>query len=147
MFANLVAELASEFTNKVDFVRALQQKFTQDKDRLSWGSEGFKTQFKDDVGPGNSPNQVRHYVGGLYAGFQLGSFLGNLAANFRELQVGRDRFPPSKGWPDVPAPYVSPSGEADMALNDVATAHGGALVSGDLKPDGLADKIRQDVCN
>ena len=112
----------------------------------SRGREGSKPQFKDDVGPGNSPNQVRHYVGGLYAGFTLGNGLGELAANFREINVSGETLPNKGGWPEVPKPYVSPSGEADMRLNAVSAPHGVDLKVGRLKPADVADKIRKEVC-
>jgi hypothetical protein len=71
--------------------------------------------------------------------------LGNLAMNLREMHVSGEAYP-SKGWPSVPKPSVTPSGEADMRLNAVASDHGVGLMSGRLKPAELADKIRQEVC-
>jgi len=146
MFANIVAETAAESGSPADFVNKLWDKFAQDKDRLAWGSTGFKQAFKDDVGPDNSPNQVRHYVGGLRSGFVLGIF-GNVAANLRESQgVGFDDTNPQRKNPTPRTNPLTPSNEADRRLNAVSTSHGKALMSGTIKPVDLPANILADVC-
>lgn len=65
MFANIVVIIAAELKDAGDFVNRMMEMFAQDEDIYDRGSEGFKPKFRDDVGPENTPNQVRHCVGGL----------------------------------------------------------------------------------
>lgn len=145
MFAIIVAGLAND-SDPEQFVNAVWDQFAQDQDINKWGSDGFKDTFKDNVGPGNSPNQIRHYVGGLWAGFAFGS-AGNFLADMREAP-GVD-FSGAKVHQNNPVPKPQNhtlSQLADMRLNAVSTAHGNALQNGTLKPSELANRIRTDVC-
>ena len=127
LLANLVDELYERFANSGN----------------EFGSGGFNMEFQDF---GGSPNQARHYIGGLYAGFTLGSSVGLAAANAREVSFTYQRIP---GIPYVVIPIPLPpnaSQRADRALNAVSTAHGGALADGTLKPSDLSSTIRKEVC-
>jgi hypothetical protein len=71
-FASEVERLANanpELSN-VAFRDLLMDRFSART--MEFGSDGFKPEFQDYSG---SPNQARHYVGGLFAGF-LGNPLG-----------------------------------------------------------------------
>lgn len=141
-----VARLASESKNLVDFINKVWEQFGQAKDIAAWGSTGFKSQFKDDVGPGNSPNQVRHYVGALWAGAAF-TAAGNFLMNLRE--VPHPDFSNAKPHQNNPMPRpgkMTPSMLADVALNAVATAHGEGLMTGKFAPGDIANKIRSEVC-
>lgn len=70
------------------------------------GSSGFQSQFVDPQEP--TANQVRHYVGGLIAGFNLGGRVGLRVMNNQE----------TPGRPD----FV-----ADTNLNAESTRHGSYL--------------------
>jgi hypothetical protein len=63
------------------------------------------------VGLGNSPNQVRHYVGGLRAVF-AGAEVGSLIMTAREQ-------------------HGTPSNRADLRLNEISKQH--ALALSDMK--------------
>jgi RHS repeat-associated protein len=90
-------------------------------------STGFKPEFRDDVGPGNTPNQVRHYVGGFRAVY-IGGYAGAAYANLRE-----------RGG--------TASNQADLRLNAVSRAHAFAIISGEASIHDLAEMIRRDVCD
>jgi RHS repeat-associated protein len=144
-FADLVEQINknSPYAIASDFVNALYSRFGNSGTEFS--SDGFKAEFQDFSG---SPNQARHYVGGLYAGFtgaQFGSeAVGRAGANAREVTV---TFIPTPSG--IPLPSISPpnpSQRADRALNGVSTRHGGALSNEKLKPYQLADLIRKEIC-
>lgn len=89
-----------------------------------YGSSGFQSQFVDPTEL--TANQVRHYVGGLIAGFNLG---GPTALS---IMNGQER----RGAPD----YVP-----DTNLNAVSTRHGAELRRL-IAPTDLANWILRDVC-
>lgn len=128
--------------NQVDrLIEELYERFAYSQNEF--GSAGFRPEFQDFRG---SPNQARHYIGGLYAGFQLGAKAGLEAANAREVTIVVIQQPT---FPHIPVPTTLPpnaSQRADRALHAVSTAHGGALATGSLKPKDLASKIRKEVC-
>jgi hypothetical protein len=95
--------------------------------RPTFGSSGFKQQFRDDS------NQVRHFTGGLIAGFRLGYLPALTLMNRRE----------TRGVDD-----------ADIALNGESTSLGATLGGGQgtYAYDSfggyhkLADAIRRRIC-
>jgi RHS repeat-associated protein len=146
MFASIIGILASEAKDPVDFIKKVWAQFAQDKDIAAWGSTGFKPQFRDDVGPGNSPNQVRHYVGALWVGAEF-VFVGNFLMNLREMP--HPDFSGAKDYQNHAPPKPgkrSPSQLADIALNAVATAHGEGLMRGGIALGDIANRIRSEVC-
>ena len=88
---------------------------------VRYGSSGFQSQFVDTREP--TANQVRHYIGGLIAGANLGAGLGLRAMNSHETP-GRSDYVP------------------DTNLNAVSTRHGANLTN----PSDLAGWIRRDMC-
>ncbi|HKU77567.1 MAG TPA: LamG-like jellyroll fold domain-containing protein [Pyrinomonadaceae bacterium] len=124
-----------------DFVERLYSRFANNRNEFS--SDGFKGPFQDFSG---SPDQARHYVGGLQAGFiatQWGSeTVGRWIANSREYEyvVTMDTSIP------LVYPVQTESHKADQRLNAVSTRHGGALSRGEIRPIQLSDRIRREVC-
>jgi hypothetical protein len=124
-----------------DFVERLYSRFANNRNEFS--SDGFKGPFQDFSG---SPDQARHYVGGLQAGFistQWGSEnVGRWVANAREYDFVLTM--------DTSIPLLYPvqtkSHKADQRLNAVSTRHGGALSRGEIRPIQLSDLIRREVC-
>jgi hypothetical protein len=113
---------------------ALNARFAREGERVSsddFASTGFKSQFKDDTPSSglrdNTPNQVRHYVGGFRAFVQAG-LIGRKYANFRE------------------RPGTTPSQRADLALNRVSTQHAQTLAMNPDRIPDLKDMILRDVC-
>ena len=130
VFASEVARIAFEHpSSPLFFTNALRNRFASGSETVAsteFGSTGFRREFRDDVGPGNSPNQVRHYVGGFRAAL-LGGKIGAAYANSRE-----------RGG--------TPSNLADLRLNAVSRQHGFAILNGAASHEDLAGMIRRDVC-
>jgi hypothetical protein len=89
--------------------------------RLSFGSSGFKPQFRDPS------NQVRHFVGGFIAGADIGYLPARTFMNSLE-QPGRDG--------------------ADIALNGVSTRLGASTIGNGIGyiRRNTANDIRSEVC-
>lgn len=130
LFAAEVDRLALENPdNIVAFVGALKERFNKegyDVANTEFASTGFRDEFRDDVGPNNSPNQVRHYVGGFRAVFQL-------AETGSAIMTARER-------------HGTPSNRADLRLNAVSKQHALALSNMTVRPTDLGNMIRRDVC-
>jgi hypothetical protein len=130
LFAAEVARIAFENLNSpLLFANALRDRFAPGSERVAsteFASTGFKAHFRDDVGPGNSPNQVRHYVGGFRAAL-LGGRLGGAYATWRE-----------RGG--------TASNLADLRLNVVSRRHAFEIKNGTASHEDLANMIRRDVC-
>lgn len=130
LFAAEVARIAfANPSSPLFFANALRDRFAPGSETVAsteFTSTGFKPQFRDDVGPGNSPNQVRHYVGGFRAAL-LGGRLGGAYATWRE-----------RGG--------TASNLADLRLNVVSRAHAFAMMNHAAKHEDLANMIRRDVC-
>jgi RHS repeat-associated protein len=142
-FADIVEELSRNNPHLIpsDFVERLFRRFANLRNEFS--SDGFKVSFQDF---GGSPDQARHYIGGLSAGFiatQWGSeTFGRWVADAREYDfvVTMDTVLP------LVYPVQNDSQRADQRLNAVSTRHGAALSNGEIKPFQLADLIRREVC-
>lgn len=111
-------------------------------------SSGFKEEFRDEVSPGNSPNQVYHYVGAFRAGFALGYRLGLAVMNDHEKRIDSRNLirMPAEGVYVPRSLPVTPSHAADMRLNKVAARHGAAVRTRQIRPSELAGLIRREVC-
>ncbi len=136
-FANAVEDLYKRYysLDAGAIVQKLYNRFAARSNEFS--SEGFEEAFRDD-------NQARHYIGGLYAGTEVGSTLALAAMNAREINIS------SNGLGIFSAPIILPqtaSQKADTALNAVSTKHGGGLKDGSIHPRDLADLIRKEVCD
>ncbi len=136
-FATEVGQIAARHLYDLPgLANALNARFAAEGERVSsqeFRSSGFKSQFKDDTpaqpgGTDNTPNQVRHYVGGFRA-FAQGGVIGRAWANYRE------------------SPGGSPSQRADLALNAVSTRHSQYLAMNPSKIPDLKNLILRDVCN
>lgn len=127
LFASMVDVMASQAKSRVGLARALRARFAPSETVASteFGSSGFRDEFTDNVGPGNTPNQVRHYSG-VFRAVVLFGVAGHAYANFRE-----------RGG--------TPSNQADRRLNGVAARHAMAVTSRHRLKD-LANMIRSDVC-
>lgn len=142
-FADIVDQIANSHPYLIpsEFEKRLWSRFANSGTEFS--SDGFKTPFQDFSG---TPNQARHYVGGLHAGFegrQMGSeTVGRWIADAREYNfvVTMDTVIP------IVYPTQNESHRADQRLNAVSTRHGGALSDGKIKPFQFADLIRKEVC-
>jgi hypothetical protein len=130
LFAAEVDRIAlQDPNNTVVFMRGLTDRFNAegyDTANTEFASTGFKGEFRDDVGPSNSANQVRHYVGGLRAVFTFGE-AGSAIMTAREN-------------------HGTPSNRADLRLNAVSKQHALALSNMTARPTDLANMIRRDVC-
>jgi len=135
-FADEVGRIASRHLYDLPgLANALNRRFAPGGERRSnddFASTGFKSEFKDDTPsrPGlrdNTPNQVRHYVGGFRAFAQVG-VIGKAYADYRE------------------SPGDTPSHKADLALNRVSTRHARTLAMNPAKITELKDMILKDVC-
>jgi hypothetical protein len=91
-----------------------------------FSSSGFRPEFKDDVPPGNTANQVRHYIGGFRAAL-LGGRVVAAYADWREREG-------------------SASNQADLRLNAISRKHAFAMINGAASHEDLAGMIRRDVC-
>lgn len=115
-------------------------------------STGFKDPFTDNIGPGNSPNQVHHYVGTFQAGYAgasrieytAGYRVGLLVANDHETVYGIKRGARG-GYESYPLPDT-PTHAADKRLNRLSVSHGALLGAGSFKPGELGNLLRRDVC-
>jgi hypothetical protein len=172
-FVNEVQRIANESKDANDFINAMVKRFIGNLEGTSktdfeksatvgsreFGSSGFQDHLKDDS------NQVRHFTGGLWAGYLYGSGVGLLGMNSNESSVFTD----SRGLVMSAAgilPSLFPSGKdaPDVALNSISTHLGARLVPskekkvevgdrggwkkipGNIGYPGLADEIRSKVC-
>jgi RHS repeat-associated protein len=150
IFADMVEQIANSSSNLQQFMDKMASTFTGATDSSINAMErganrpappatngfkdtGFQPQFRD------GSNQVRHFTGGLIAGYDLGYGLALIFMNNREIE-GKD--------------------DPDIALNGVSTYAGGQLadytnnpaVVAKFGPFGidyhdLADLIREKVCD
>ncbi len=81
-----------------------------------FSDSGFKSEFRD------TSNQVRHFTGGVVAGFQYGHWFGGLHRLAR------------------------PDGPADTALNDISSAIGAGLDGIGTSLEEVKEKIEVNVC-
>jgi RHS repeat-associated protein len=162
-FANDVESTAANASSATDFVKKLYDA-NANKD-LQKATSGFRSQFTD---PGDSPNQVRHTVGAITAGYaggfayfaaRAGAPVAGVISNAvggREaaLQLTLGAFnarEKSYGPPESeygPGPLLPPTASqaADMRLNGVAVPIGFSLGNGDIKPGDVANLIRNNIC-
>jgi hypothetical protein len=101
--------------------------------RPTFGDSGFKPQFRD------GSNQVRHFVGGLVAGYRLGSAPADILMDQRE----------DPGNPDTRLNAVSTKlgGEGIVKETWTRPGRGIAQVHIENKFGTLADEIRKQVCD
>ena len=151
-FAAIVAELARKSRTDTGFVAALRSRF-EAPDAHEGGpryreftSTGFKDQFTDNVGPGNSPNQVHHYVGtfsraygagvaGLAAGVLTGGSVDFVDTLSTALRVANNH--EAGGLP---------TNAADTRLNGYSVPAGVMLGYGIIGRGDVANMIRKDIC-
>jgi hypothetical protein len=135
-FADEAGAIASQHLYDLPgLANALYHRFAPEGEshaNTEFGSTGFKAEFRDDTpsppGAGdNTPNQVRHYVGGFRA-YTHGGFIGRWWANYRE------------------RPGDTPSHRADLALNVVSTRHAQTLAMNPAMISELKAMILKDVC-
>jgi len=98
--------MASTFTGAKNSSISEMQRTQNRAAPTHFGDSGFKPEFQDHS------NQVRHFVGGLVAGYDLGDDLGLYIMNQRE--------------EENPGPNGIPN-QADIALNAVSTRMGEVL--------------------
>ncbi len=154
-FAAVVDLIAQNNGDPSNFMQSLRDQF-MDLKKPEWGSGGFKSQFKDDTPPGNSPNQVRHYVGTFEAGYVGGKKWGysvGLQAGLYITDQHELEFDTRTNARGDEFPYIIneertnwPTHVADRNLNRVSVNHGALLGSGRIKPPQLGNLIRKEVC-
>jgi RHS repeat-associated protein len=173
-FASIVEQIANDAANADDFMQRMVNRFIgpnlnvrsgQDFDRAAnvgtseFGSGGFKPKFVDDS------NQVRHFTGGLWAGYLFGPGIAQLGMNSNEnnsLGTGRGVIGSAGGI--LPWIFPADDAKADVALNSVSVPLGTSLtprreeivdrgdrggwrrIPGNLGYRGLAGEIRRQVC-
>lgn len=86
-----------------------------------FGSSGFKPKFLD------SSNQVRHFMGGLWAGYLYGPGIGELGMNTNEDSALSGRGILSSVGGVLPSLWPSDDSKADVALNSVSVGLGANL--------------------
>ncbi|MGH9949344.1 MAG: hypothetical protein ACRD6X_19395 [Pyrinomonadaceae bacterium] len=147
-FVDAVKKLLAKFPNAMatQVANLLYDRFANSGSEF--GSDGFRPEFQDFSS--GSGNQARHYVGGFWAGFSLGTTLGLAGANARE---DKDRIiytPTNIGGIVVPIPTgMAPETQsqiADKALNAVSAKHGGDFLNGKVRADDIPNLIREEVC-
>jgi RHS repeat-associated protein len=135
--ADITEQFANEATSVGDFVQRMVNRFIgpnlnvdsrADLERAGnigtreFGASGFKQQFVD------TSNQVRHFTGGLWAGYYYGPGVAQLGMNSRE----ENTITPGTGVIASVAgifPSLSPTNDsrADVALNSVSSSLGANL--------------------
>lgn len=124
-----------------------------------FGASGFKQQFVD------TSNQVRHFTGGLWAGYLYGPGIAQLGMNSNEentITPGTGVIPSAGGI--LPSLWPTNDSRADVALNSVSVPLGASLtprkeefrevgdrggwkrIPGNPGYKGLAAAIRAKVC-
>ncbi len=112
---------------------------------------GFRIRFRDD-GEGGSPNQVRHFVGvltGAYAGAAAVAAAPGAAVPILVARKTAAEAAYRAGLVAANAILMepdTPSGRADMALNEFAVRAGVNLQFGLMRKDDLAQFIRNNLC-
>ena len=89
---------------------------------------GFRAQLQDHTGPGATPNQVRHAVGGLIMGYVA----GNNKASRKLMDLRED--------------MSTPSGQADTRLNRITMPMGAKTRTSGAAAAGLANWIKRNLC-
>ena len=125
----IVEDIANSAANADDFIKALVAKVIGNLDVNSYtdfdkannlrganfGDSGFKSQFQD------GSNQVRHFTGGLWAGYLFGPGVAQLGMNSNEdstIVDGRGVVGSAAGI--LPTLFPKDSSKADVALNSVS---------------------------
>lgn len=170
-FADEVERLANNSSTAEEFLKKMVDRFIGNEGfdvsseddfekanrtgNREFGATGFKSQFKD------SSNQVRHFTGGLWAGFLFGSVAGKYGMNANESNTfGTGRGAVSSGLGIIPSFFPTEDAKADIALNAISTNLGSKLTpttgissikAGYSTPDNpgfkdLANQIRKQVC-
>jgi len=173
-FANIVEQIANDAANADEFLQRMVDRFIgpnlhgssgADFERAAnignreFGASGFKQQFVD------TSNQVRHFTGGLWAGYLYGPGFGQLGMNSNEdntITSGRGILPSLGGI--LPTFWPTEDSKADVTLNSVSVPLGITLtprkeeivdrgdrggwriISGRPGYKGLAKAIREQVC-
>jgi YD repeat-containing protein len=139
-FANIVEQIANTSSNADEFMKFMVSRFigpnldsrsAEDFDKAAnvsnqeFGSDGFKADFVD------GSNQVRHFTGGLWAGYLYGGGVGGLGMNSNEdnrLIPGRGVLRSLGGVLPTIWPTTGPNGaRADIKLNSVSVPLGATL--------------------
>jgi len=136
-FANIVEEIGNNAANPDEFIQRMVDRFIgpnlnvqsgNDFERAAnignreFGDSGFKSQFQDQS------NQVRHFTGGLWAGYRYGPGVGQLGMNSNEdntLTPGRGVV--NSGGGILPTFWPTEDSKADVALNAVSIPLGANL--------------------
>ncbi|MDX2044700.1 MAG: hypothetical protein SF097_26050, partial [Acidobacteriota bacterium] len=151
--ADMVAQIANEASGSEDFYDRIARAFTAASHsgifemlrtadnplpagRIDFDVSGFKPEFRDDS------NQVRHFAGGLIAGFRLGYPYGRYVMNERETEgIGDADIALNNQSTWLGAVYRNAPGSLDHYIDFVGNAIG---ISGHYGQ--LADQIRRRIC-
>lgn len=164
-FADEVDRLAAAAKSARDFINKLWSAFANQD--LSKITSGFRAGFTDNVGPGNSPNQVRHTTGAIYTGYEGGSaywtarvvtiatspaagaIINSEGLRNAALATTLDVFNQRERTYDAGGQLLSstPTEAADMRLNGVAVPIGFQLGNGEINRNQVGNLIRRDICN
>ena len=142
----------------------LYNQFSGDREGRFNRSRGFKMDFTDEVGPGNSPNQVRHTAAGIFAGYAGGvaAIPGGAATYGLALSITLDQVDErERSYQSTLVPGTlagirvyqrvllppTASQAADMRLNGISVPIGFALGVGAISSDHVGELIRLSTCN
>jgi hypothetical protein len=132
-FANIVEQIANRSSNKDEFMEHMVTRFIGPNlnsqsgadfekgatiGNREFGSSGFKSQFVDHS------NQVRHFTGGLWAGYLYGPGIGQLGMNSNEDSAVSEAGILSSGGGILPSLWPSDDSKADVALNSISVGLG-----------------------
>ena len=162
-FVAEVNRLAATAPTTAKLIDELYSRFSGDREGRFNRGRGFRDIYTDERGPGNSPNQVRHTVGAIWAGYHAGlaaipagtaaytTILEVTIGAFNEREKSYDyRIVPGNVFGirvyRIPRPLTE-SQKADMRLNGIAVPIGFALGVGHINPNQLGEIIRQTICN
>jgi len=133
-FMDLLAQVLTEFTEASRLGIAEGAAGIGSEDTVGgFGSEGFSSQFYEQPAGGVPSNQVRHFIGGLVAGYVFGAEEGLNIMNGRE-----DPNDPVHGVPDINLNGKS----VWMGAQIASEPNGGALPS----VNGLSKWIKKNIC-
>ena len=143
--ADVADEEAAKSNTDTGFVRGLQQRLQAKpgtRDYASFRSSGFQQQFRDE-GPGQSFNQVRHFVG-TFAGGYYGALFGRTETFLMQDPLAKT----PEVYADL-AVIIANAGEtsnADRALNQHSARTGALLALGAMDRNEIGPYIRKNVC-
>ena len=163
-FVAAVDRLANDSRTTLGFVVSLFNELSGDREGSITRAREFRGEYTDEVGPGNSPHQVRHAVGGIVAGYfgglaavPGGRVIYRIALNLTLDKFNeRDRSYQTTIVPGTPAGVrvfqrtpstPTASQAADIRLNGVTVPLGFSLGVGEINANQLGEFIRLLICN